>query len=202
MDNLRRRSNSTSSSIEKKKRKSDEMKAQPAHVGYDDWLEDDLGVSSAAKKRKPSSAASDLLYTSNTRQSTPETADSTDSEAESRTEFPADRRPKRKKQTSLIKAGFTRSKTSQPVAHFSGAQPPARRPERANSVDVGGRKAEADSSSCAGAVEVAVQVKQSPMLSVDVKIEEKLYRVPVPAAEVNSCTIRWLAEEASKRYFK
>lgn len=217
MENLRRRSVNT----QERKRKSDEIKKN-AHVeDSDDWLEDDLGIVSTAKKRKSSNATIDnLLYTSNTRKSdchvenrkssnaTIHTTES-DSDVEYRIETTSDDsevgslvkptskrkiqtietgsddsgdgflvtkpKSKRKIQSSLIKAGFSRNKTS---------------PQK--------KTAEADSSS----TPEVVTIKQIQMYSVDVRIEEKLYRVPVPASELNTCTIKWLAEEASKRYFK
>ncbi|KAF5303928.1 hypothetical protein FQA39_LY01713 [Lamprigera yunnana] len=38
------------------------------------------------------------------------------------------------------------------------------------------------------------------MLSVDVRITGKLYKVPVPASEIHIRTIKWLADEAANRY--
>lgn len=182
MENLRRRSVST----QEKKRKSDEI-IKTAHVeNIDDWLEDDLGIGSVAKKRKSSNTAiHNFLYTSNTRKLP------SDSEVESRIETTSDdsedgftmkSKSKRKTQISLIKAGFSRSKTS----------PPKKSPMKFVK-----KTAEADSS-----VSEVVAIKQMQMFSIDVRIEEKLYRVPIPASELNTCTIKWLAEEASKRYFK
>lgn len=187
IENLRRRPVST----QEKKRKSDELK-KPTHTesNDDDWLEDDLGIMSAAKKRK--SSIDNLLYTSNTKKFPSST---TDSDLEARIEsinedsedgFSFKTKSKRKKQISLISAGFLRSKTS----------PPRKQPQTPIR-----KTLEADSSTNLE-TSVSFEVKQTQMFSVDVRIEEKLYRVPVPASEINVYTIKWLAEEASKRYFK
>lgn len=188
MDNIRRRSNTLP--VEKK-RKSDELK-KPAYVeDNDNWLEDDLAAT--AKRRKSSASTIDsLLYTSNTRKS-PESGLETQIEVssdDSGESFVARPKPKRKTQVSLINVGFSRSKTS-PTKKRSPVKKPSVEQVKLT---------EADSSS--PSLGQSHHVKQIQMLSVDVRIEEKLYRVPVPAAGVNNCTIKWLAEEAAKRYFK
>lgn len=184
MENLRRRTHTLS--IEKKRKSNELMK--PAYVdNNDDWLEDDLGITATAKKRKSSTSTVDsFLYTSNTRKS-PEfgleiqidrSSDDTGDQCVIKS------KPKPKTQISLIKAGFSRSKTSPP--------------KKISPVDQV-KLIEADSPS---SVEQQNYVKQMQMLLVDVRIEDKLYRVPIPAVEINNCTIKWLAEEAAKRYFK
>lgn len=197
MANLRHRTSSSGSiGTQEKKRKSDEIRPT-AHVEHDDWLEDDLGINSAAKKRKSSNATIDnLLYTSNARR-TP--SESTDSDVESRIEMVSEGsedgfimkpKSKRKTQISLISAGFSRKKTS-----------PKKTTHQPLKTRVDKSRMEADSSSSLEVV-MPCEVKQTQMLSVDVRIEEKLYRVPISASEINSRTIKWLAEEAAKRYFK
>ncbi|RZC43132.1 tonsoku-like protein, partial [Asbolus verrucosus] len=47
---------------------------------------------------------------------------------------------------------------------------------------------------------VQSQPVMDPTLSVDVRINEKLYRVPVLLSQVNTHTIKWLADEAASRY--
>lgn len=96
---------------------------------------------------------------------------------------------------SLINVGFSRSKTSPLKKKRS---PVKKSPPDEEQVKL----TEADSSSTAGVEQQLNLVKPMQMLSVDVRIEEKLYRVPVPAVEMNNCTIKWLADEAAKRYFK
>lgn len=191
MENLRNRT-----AVPEKKRKSGESN-KTAHVEYDDWLEDDLGVN--VKKRKScGQVPADLLYSSNARSPVNKTKEGTvDSDAESRGSGasedgeafsndtgvkPASRR---KKQISLIKAGFSRSKTT---------KPDLLRAEREVQSSV--------TSAVPSRSVVMPEVQQPSMFAVDVRIEEKLYRVPIPSSEVNVHTIRWLADEASKRYFK
>jgi NF-kappa-B inhibitor-like protein 2 len=48
----------------------------------------------------------------------------------------------------------------------------------------------------------SAQHVMEPTLSVDVRIDKKLYRVPVLLAQVTTNTIKWLADEAAARYAK
>lgn len=52
---------------------------------------------------------------------------------------------------------------------------------------------------------IELNTSQNQLLSIgtipiDVRIEDCLYKVPIPAKEINNLTIKWLAEEAAKRY--
>lgn len=60
--------------------------------------------------------------------------------------------------------------------------------------------AEADSTSDASQAQTVLSIQSSATTSVDVRIEGRLYRVPVPAQEIHNLTFKWLAEEAAKRY--
>lgn len=189
MENLRHRTNTLT--IEKKRKSDDELK-KPTHVQNDDWLEDDLGITSTVKRRKSSisscSSSSNIFHTSNTRKSTDLDSHIEISSNASSGDEEFIQKPKRKKQISLIKAGFSRFKTS-----------PSQSPKKIASPVK--KLIEADSLSSAEQKNHQNQGLQQ-MLSVDVRIEDKLYRVPIPASETNCLTIKWLAEEAAKRYFK
>lgn len=41
-----------------------------------------------------------------------------------------------------------------------------------------------------------------PMLAINVRVDNKLFRIPVPASEIDVLTIGWLANETAKRYYK
>ncbi|XP_018325905.1 tonsoku-like protein isoform X3 [Agrilus planipennis] len=44
------------------------------------------------------------------------------------------------------------------------------------------------------------QFLNDPIISVDVRIDSKLYRVPILLSDLNKKTVKWLAEEAARRY--
>lgn len=196
----------------------------------DDWLEDDLNINST-KKRKPN-LAENFLYTSNTRNPNAsgkqnesrsfgrnfsandfnyfEICNSENEETNlpaeididdfnydgstsdsSRGSFGSVRR-KRKTQISLIDAGFSRTKTS-PIKFSSTKTHHSIKQQKAKS---------SQSGSLNMFHEISAQPIIESVLSADVRIDGKLYRVPMTATEMHTCTIKWLAEEASKRYFK
>lgn len=104
---------------------------------------------------------------------------------------------KRKIQSSLIDAGFLRSKTSQTT--HSNTHHSASEQWRPNPLQLANRSVFHEAS-VPSPVTNSQQTVVESTLSVDVRIDGRLYRVPMSASEMRTCTIKWLAEEASKRY--
>lgn len=196
MANLRHRTHDESAC---KKRKVNERKSALVSSSFNDdnWLEDDLGVN-ATKKRK-TSATPDLLTTNAIRRTSSSKSltrsvtsnegipehyfddidfdETVTSDSFSNSATPS--KAKRKIQTSLLRAGFECNKTA---------------PQQCKTTKF--TQAEADSTS-------EVQLNRTiatSLLPIDVRIENRLYRVPVPLSEINTLSIKWLAEEAAKRY--
>ncbi|XP_022917423.2 tonsoku-like protein [Onthophagus taurus] len=170
----------------------------------DDWLEDDLGNCSI-KKRKINSICS----TTNIRRSYDKENRSSDGEMNSldipsvsRLSSPLPKTNqviKRKRQVSLISSGFTRKRSDSSISSSSSPKKSQTRNSfMENSIS------DKDENNFQGDTSIK---RNSPRSSqneqtvfVDIRILDKLYRVPVIYSEINTLTIQWLAEEASKRY--
>ncbi|XP_008200216.1 tonsoku-like protein isoform X2 [Tribolium castaneum] len=117
-------------------------------------------------------------------------------------------RSKKRKTASPVK-----SAPSQNCQYYQPpSRSPAKRPKQAKLTHFGHTRTlvEADSTSSPKAPEPAPKLPRprsfdlgtDPTLSVDVRIEKKLYRVPVLLSQVATHTIKWLADEAAARYAK
>ncbi|KAK5642065.1 hypothetical protein RI129_008232 [Pyrocoelia pectoralis] len=206
-----------------KKRKSGESIKQSVYVESDnDWLEND--VASTSKKRKTGlpdgfiggtyQYRSDTLrrHSSSASLKSPALDDDSvlldgffdsddDDDATSATidNFSSNSRSSqkkkpKKKQTSLLDSGFTRhssfaSSRSSHSVHSSS-------PIKLSNYDDIYKELEPSFN----AVDINNVFNTEPILSVDVRINGKLYKVPVPASEIHTRTIKWLADEAALRF--
>lgn len=110
----------------------------------------------------------------------------------------------KKSQSSLIDAGFSRS-SSFTSSHTNAA--PSQNRQR-NALQSKITHYAEDLSQCADNNNKRdskhrvweMHVSDDSMLAIDVRIEGKLYRVPVKLSEKDFRNIKWLAEEAAKRY--
>lgn len=105
-------------------------------------------------------------------------------------------RNKRKTQVSLIDVGFSRYKTPPKTQRRIVSQ--QCKPKVTPLLDLNAFREAPVPSSVANMQQTVVE----SMLSVDIRIDGRLYRVPMSQSEMRTCSIKWLAEEASKRYFK
>lgn len=120
-------------------------------------------------------------------------------------DFNTNRNKKRKHQSSLIEQGFTRQRSFSPTTVNSrGSTIQRKKSQTRISTFV---KTESNTSledlisyDNTGQDTLNKIINTEPTLSVDVRIDGKLYRVPVLASEMHSRTIKWLADEAAKRY--
>lgn len=113
---------------------------------------------------------------------------------------------KKKTQSSLIQQGFTRTHS------FSSSNVPSLNktstiPKHQTRIDNFGHSVDlqTDSRSMQSTYRsnaTSNMFNSVHTLSVDVRIDGKLYRVPVPASEIYVLTFKWLADEAAKRYGK
>lgn len=165
--------------------------ANPNDVG-DDWLIDDLPTNSSRKRKRDSET---LINTLGMRKRSSGSLGQCSSSSSSKSlddieiinEFiesnqrqsPKKNTKKRTYQTKLLNTGFSRTQSS------SKPKPTTRERVIENTFNQNINIFNAD-----------------PTLSVDVRINDKLYRVPILASEIHTKTIKWLAEEAAKRYSK
>lgn len=117
---------------------------------------------------------------------------------------------KRKSQLSLLDSGFSR-KCSSPETVFSRTLSSSsinktRKQQKISSFTVPSDVLEPDSTTSCVDLNVTVSPPVATigrtMYAINVRIESKLWRVPVPANEVSELTIGWLANEAAKRYYR
>lgn len=190
----------------------------------DDWLDDDLG---RMKKRKTFSS---FTSTSGIRNTNPvcTTKEQTTLYSPPRQqnnfnvidfkenhEPSAIRTKKKKRQSSLINAGFTTERSSSPlysnqIQSQRNQLPQSKHQTKLNTFCEDGKIAEADSTTSPVTQRRMLEKQTSNVsirsemdeiiLYVDVRINEKLYRVPVPYTSKNTLTIKWLADEAAKRF--
>ncbi|KRT81298.1 Ankyrin repeat-containing protein [Oryctes borbonicus] len=183
----------------------------PEEVG-DDWLQDDVG---RTKKRKTFN-----IYTSTS--SRRNTDQISSSRAQTESDFKENHAPshskikKKKRQTSLISAGFSAERSPSPLYTDQTLTSQSNRAQKSkhqmtlSSFCDDQKVAEADSTTVSPKTQKTIVKKRSSdmlmrseindILSVDVRINGKLYRVPVPYASRNTLTIKWLADEAAKRF--
>uniref|UniRef100_A0A1Y1NAZ6 Tonsoku-like protein n=2 Tax=Photinus pyralis TaxID=7054 RepID=A0A1Y1NAZ6_PHOPY len=185
-----------------RKRKSTENIKQSVYVEGDDdnWLEND--VASTSKKRKTTSAtfrrhssasAASLKSVNSVVDNDDDVLEqffNSEDDAPPPT-FNTSQKKARKRQTSLLDSGFTRH------ASFESTR-------SARSISSSPAKASVYSDTYRDASfnvgDINSVFNSEPTLSVDVRINGKLYKVPVPASEIHTRTIKWLADEASLRF--
>ncbi|XP_044729365.1 tonsoku-like protein [Chrysoperla carnea] len=100
---------------------------------------------------------------------------------------------RRKSQTTFLSAGFSRERSSSEVVRSASIESDFGEVNATSS-----RLTQADSttvplSSCTQLV--------SNIISIDIHIENKIWKIPIPRRNVPHLTISWLAEEAAKRYY-
>ena len=108
---------------------------------------------------------------------------------------------KRKRQTSLIRVGFYRTRTSSNISHTENAPIKSQLLQEKNkNMDM--NIASTSKSSCDGLVcqNNSNLEQEDGMLSVDVRINGKLYKIPVQMSQIHNLTIKWLGKEAARRY--
>ncbi|XP_017786274.1 PREDICTED: tonsoku-like protein isoform X1 [Nicrophorus vespilloides] len=212
ISNLRTRSSSNSELLPRKRSSLNLKRSallEPNEVG-DDWLEDDLG--SSVKKRKltqnPTSESYKLMNTLNSKLSQPQNSKDISSQCSikksSSSKFGLSSM-KRKSQTTLITAGFTRRRSSSPKSFDSDrSQSPVPTFSRSKHNVILEKSNFEEPDSTTGSIMPASQVetKIKQMLFVDVRIEGKLFRIPVPIAELETLTVKWLSNEAMNRFYK
>lgn len=141
----------------------------------DDWLEDDLGKTS--KRRKTNSPIKAKHSPLKTRTESIIIDDSDSCHSNTSHSSPKKKKPKQAKLTNF---GHTRIRV-EPDSTCS-PKPPESLPKLPRNR--------------------SFETATDPTLSVDVRIENKLYRVPILLSQLSTHTIKWLAEEASSRYAK
>lgn len=120
---------------------------------------------------------------------------------------------KRKNQASLLDAGFSRTPSESVSTSFrrTGSFEKKGKSQQPKITNFGQRSiVEADSTTpVSSQVQAAVTIDQSQnapivtsdlMVFVDVKIEGRVFRVPVLLSQVQTNTIGWLAEQAANKY--
>ena len=180
----------------------------------DDWLEDDIGKSFKKRKtnspRKSNSPAKSYMSRKSFDEVVPADDSSEDFQmfddelsryyelqnthaTQSRQSSPGPKTsPKkvvRKKQSKLTNFGHTRT-----FVEADSTSPPSSL-SRKSSVDASPKKQLPRTHSFDKG-----QPVMEPTLSVDVRIDKKLYRVPILLSQVTIKTIKWLADEAAARY--
>ncbi|KAK4876754.1 hypothetical protein RN001_009260 [Aquatica leii] len=226
MENLK---NSSRDDVERKRKSNDKVSAY-VEDDLDDWLEDDMGGSNKKRKtggadgfvnsttiRRTSSSSS---FSLKSKSSSSKSVISNNDDLELPTDFfesdfdvhengdisddsniPSSshsigksslKKPKKKRQTSLIDSGFTRHRSFSPTNSIQSKS-------SVNS-DYLARTEVFSRRNSNLSVDINNIFNTEPMLSVDVRINGKLYKVPVPASEIHTRTIKWLADEAAKRY--
>ncbi|KAJ8925110.1 hypothetical protein NQ315_001291 [Exocentrus adspersus] len=191
----------------------------------DDWLEDDMQASKAAKKRKTSiaSTAKQSSAISRNRSKSPSPIlvpdlfpDVDFDDDVVMVQEPSPRRlsndstssaggVKRKHQVSLLDAGFSRTRsptpgTSMPRSNSFERRP---RPQQPKITTFGHRSfAEADSTVPIASPVAPAENIADEILYADVKVEGMTFRVPVLSSQVRTNTIGWLAEQAALKYAK
>ncbi|XP_044729354.1 tonsoku-like protein [Chrysoperla carnea] len=100
---------------------------------------------------------------------------------------------RRKSQTTLLSAGFSRKRSSTEVV-------------RSASIESDFGEVNATSSRLTQPDSTTVPLSSSTQLvsniiSIDIHIENKIWKIPIPRRNVPHLTISWLAEEAAKRYY-
>lgn len=216
--------NRTVESVRKKQKKNSPKKL-PALVRADefiddDWLEDDISLNKQSRKPRTNSIENLMTASINnipgkTSSIDIEEVNLSDDDFQITGSFS---KGGRKKQMSLIKAGFTRRKSSPSPTNFLPKSSPQMRSQRKQQTKLTDFShvrniVEADSTSSLSSTQKNFARKPSnsntanftkvmpeTMLSVDVRIDGKLYRVPVSLSDANTRTIQWLADEAAKRY--
>lgn len=217
---LRRR---TSFGLVSQKRKIRENKKNPLITGLDedDWLEDDIATSKTKKSKLSSPFKKQLRKSVDNRTTTSPFDESPrnknlsfdrNSLNENYFEIDSDEdendpcqiiqeqekknrhekfKHKRKRQINLLSMGFNKEQSKSPINNKNKA--------------INKTVAEADSTVLTSATRNLTHPFLNtidPVLTVDVRIDGKLFRVPVQQSELNNKTIKWLGEEASNRYCK
>ncbi|KAF2902906.1 hypothetical protein ILUMI_03283 [Ignelater luminosus] len=209
-------------SIERK-RKSDETHHKSAYLQLDevgdDWLEDDLNLNQNKKRKTTSNTFVNTLRTRQGSSRSLQQCSSKDFEADNDScesdkevnvvidlvstssndsDFNTNKYKKKKIQSSLIDKGFTRHRSFSPTTTNTIQKTKSQtkistfgKSESSNDLE--------DLISHDNDTEYSI-FNTEPTWSIDVRIDGKLYRVPVPGSEMRSRTIKWLADEAAKRY--
>lgn len=108
---------------------------------------------------------------------------------------------KKKSQSSLLNAGFNRIRSSSPTTITSGkSQTNTKTPKQSKIINF---KPMSRTNSFHQEPELNTSsILTHSTLTVDVRIDGRLFRIPVPLSQIQTLTIKWLAEEAAKRYCK
>lgn len=119
---------------------------------------------------------------------------------------------KRKTQLSLLNSGFSRKLTTpekQSRSSFNCSFNKAhRRQPKISSFTVPNDILEPDSTTSSAEIlpltplTRTIQTLGRAMYAITVRIENKLWRIPIPASDVPDLNIGWLANEAAKRYYR
>ncbi|KAF5305638.1 hypothetical protein FQR65_LT07719 [Abscondita terminalis] len=178
---------------DEKKRKNERVSAY-VNEDLDDWLEDDVGTSS---KKRRTGGAGEFVNSTTMRSSLGRRSSSSSVRSSATTTDGLDILPDidledDRSSGFLIDSGFTRHRSFSPCSSSSPVKGRC-----STTAEFIGRR----NSSCSS-VDINSVFNTEPMLSVDVRISGRLYKVPVPASEIHTRTIKWLAEEAAKRYSK
>lgn len=118
---------------------------------------------------------------------------------------------KKRKQSSLLNAGFTHSKRSatQQLRKYNSTPPqtqPASQKKQQSKLSLIRHKSNSSNNSEKNSPikdlkeRMMENLINDPTLHVDVCIEGRAYRVPVLLSQIKTHTIKWLAEEAASRY--
>lgn len=217
MDDLRFRRSSNENLTKKRKITPKKSALIESNKCTSNWLDDDIRINSN-KKRK----TSDMFGTTSTRSSSSGTLERNRSFNSSKSSdgipdcylhdidfdntitpenvdrYTADK-TKQKIQTSLFRAGFETSskRKSDPCSSTKSSQMTGRQQSQITDY-TNNTKTQRTSQS----PNKSIILSNYTTVPVDVRIDGRLYRVPISVQEINTLTIKWLAQEAAKRYCK
>lgn len=224
MEDLRFRNSSSENSTKKRKIAEKKNALIQSTSTVSNWLEDDIGVNSVNNKKRKTS---DMFTTTSTRSSSSVTLSRNRSFNSSRSsdgipdtylqdvDFDETITPenverfakknKQKIQTSLFRAGFEVSggnRKSDPCSSTKSSQYTKQHQSRFTARKNNVETEKTSQTPKKTLTNNQVVLSNSLTVPIDVRIDDRLYRVPISVQEINTLTIKWLGQEASKRYCK